>query len=78
MELEIIIKVLAEASRLTPREIQVLTGIAEGKNLKQIALSLGRSPKTVESHKSNLMRKLEIYSVAELTKYAIKVGLTNL
>jgi DNA-binding NarL/FixJ family response regulator len=64
--------------RLTDREREVLQGIAEGKGTKEIAAELHISAKTIETHRQHLMDKLEIYSVAELTKFAIREGLTTL
>lgn len=64
--------------RLTPRERQVLQMVAEGMNAKEIAAELGISDKTVHAFRGQLMRKLDISSVAELTKYAIRHGLTSL
>ena len=64
--------------RLTPREREVLQLIAEGRKTTQIASLLGVSVKTVESHRKNIMRKLDLHSVAELTKYALREGLTTL
>jgi DNA-binding NarL/FixJ family response regulator len=64
--------------RLTDRERQVLQMIAEGKGTKEIAADLSLSAKTVETHRQHLMDKLEMYTVAELTKYAIREGLTSL
>jgi len=63
---------------LSPREREVLQLVAEGKNTKQIARQLSRSPKTVEMHRRHLMQKLDLYSISELTKYAIRKGLTSL
>ncbi len=63
---------------LTDREREVLQMIAEGKSTKQIALNLHISVKTVETHRRQIMNKLNIFSVAELTKYAIRKGLTAL
>lgn len=63
-------------STLTPREREVLQLIAEGKSTKITASLLQVSIKTIESHRQRIMGKLEIYSVAELTKYAISEGLT--
>lgn len=63
---------------LTPRECEVLQLIAEGHASRSIAEVLHISIKTVESHRSQVMRKLGLQSVAELTKYAIRTGLTNL
>jgi two-component system response regulator NreC len=64
-------------SSLTIREREVLQHIADGKTTKEIASQLGLSPKTVETHRQNIMDKLEIYSTAELVKYAIREGLTT-
>ena len=63
-------------SVLTRREREVLQLLAEGKTTKQAALRLYISPKTVEVHRLNLMNKLNMDSIAELTKYAIQEGLT--
>lgn len=65
-------------SILTAREREVLQLMAEGKTTNQIAESLCISVKTVEAHRKQLMTKLDIHSVAELTKYAIRQGLTTL
>jgi len=61
---------------LSDRERQVLQLLAEGKTTKQIARTLHISPKTVEGHRTKIMNKLDIDSVANLTKYAIREGLT--
>ena len=61
---------------LTFREREVLQLIAEGKTTKNIALMLEVSPKTVEAHRANIMSKLGLYSVAELTRYAIEENIT--
>ena len=68
----------ANPPRLTARERQVLQLVAEGKKSQQIADLFGVSKKTVGSHRQNLMKKIGRYSVAELTKYAIKEGITSL
>jgi DNA-binding NarL/FixJ family response regulator len=60
----------------SPRERQVLQLLAEGRNSQRIAESLHISIKTVETHRAQLMAKLKVRSVAELTKYAIREGLT--
>ena len=65
-------------SVLTHREREVLQMLAEGKSTKEIAASLNVSVKTVETHRQQIMDKLKIRSVAELTKYAIREGLTSL
>ncbi len=63
---------------LSPREREVLQLIAEGSNTKEIAFKINVSVKTVESHRKNIMSKLGIFSVAELTKFAVREGLTTL
>ena len=60
---------------LTQRERQVLQLIAEGKSNKEISLELGMSVKTVETHRRNLMAKLNIHETASLVRHAIKIGL---
>ena len=67
----------SRSSTLSLREREVLQLISEGKNTKEIAFSLNLSGKTVEAHRRRIMEKLHIYSVAELTKYAIREGLTS-
>ena len=64
--------------KLTPREREVLQLMAEGFATKEIATRLHVSVKTVETHRRQLMEKLQLYSVAEVTKYAIREGLTSL
>jgi DNA-binding NarL/FixJ family response regulator len=63
---------------LSAREREVLQLLAAGKATKEIAAELHLSVKTVESHRKQIMDKLEIHSVAELTKYAIREGLSSL
>jgi two-component system, NarL family, response regulator NreC len=67
-----------QAEHLTKRELQVLQLIAEGKSTKDIAARLELSVKTVETHRKQIMDKLEIRSIAGLTKYCIREGLTSL
>jgi len=62
---------------LTTREREVLQLMAEGNTTKQIALKLHISPKTVEAHRRNIVEKVGIDNVAQLTKYAIQEGLTE-
>ena len=62
---------------LSPREREVLQLLAEGKTSSQIGESLHISVKTVETHRQQIMVKLKIKTVAELTKYAIREGLTS-
>jgi DNA-binding NarL/FixJ family response regulator len=65
-------------SILTPRQRQVLQLLSEGKTTRQIASHLQVSVKTVETYRQQIMDKLDIHSIAELTKYAIREGLTSL
>lgn len=67
-----------ESGRISLREREILQLIAEGKSTKEIAYQLELSVKTVETHRTNIMKKLDLFSVAELTKYAIRQGLTTL
>jgi len=60
---------------LTSREREILQRIAEGQTTKEIAADLELSVKTVESHRINLMRKLDIHETATLVRYAIRRGL---
>ena len=62
---------------LTSREREIVQRIAEGQTTKEIASALGLSVKTVESHRSSLMRKLDIHETATLVRYAIRRGLTT-
>lgn len=68
----------AKNSGISGREREVLQLLAEGKNTKEIAYLLEISTKTVETHRKQIMRKLRLHSVAELTKYAVREGLTSL
>jgi len=63
---------------LSDREREVLQLMSEGNSTKQVALKLHISTKTVETHRRQIMSKLDIHTVAELTKYAIRKGLTSL
>jgi DNA-binding NarL/FixJ family response regulator len=65
------------AAALTSRQREVLQLLAEGMNTKRIAARLHLSVKTVETHRAQIMKKLDCQSVAELTKYAIREGLTT-
>jgi len=65
-------------SVLSNREREVLQLMAEGRSTNQIAECLHVSVKTVETHRQQMMQKLKMHSVAELTKYAIREGLTTL
>lgn len=65
-------------SKLTAREREVLQLIAEGKKTREIAADLFVSVKTVETHRQQIMNKLDIHSIAGLTKFAIREGITCL
>lgn len=64
--------------QLTPRQREVLQMMAEGHPTKEIAATLHLSTKTIEAHRQNIMEKLKLRNVAELTKFAIREGLTSL
>lgn len=66
------------AERLSLRQTEVLQLIAEGKSMKQIALGLGISVKTVETHRAALINRIGIRDVAGLVRYAVKIGLVDL
>lgn len=59
-------------ARLTSREREIVQLLAEGKSSKEVASSLGISVKTAETHRANIMRKLELHSVSELVRYAVR------
>jgi len=61
--------------RLTPREREVVQLLAEGKTSKEVAVALDLSVKTAETHRTNIMRKLDLHSVADLTLYAVRNGI---
>ena len=63
---------------LTPREREVIQLVAEGKTTKEIASALSLSVKTAETHRTNLMRKLDLHSVADLTLYAVRNGIVQI
>lgn len=68
---------MTDPNRLTMRQREILQLVAEGLTLKEIASTLGLSPKTVEYHKSKLMEQLSLHTTAELTKFALTHGLTS-
>ncbi|HYG74922.1 MAG TPA: response regulator transcription factor [Planctomycetota bacterium] len=68
----------AVSTKLTPREREVIQLIAEGESTKEIAARLHVSVKTIETHRSQIMHKLGMHSIAQLTKFAIREGLTSL
>lgn len=63
--------------QLTPRQREILQSVAEGKNTKEIAYLLGISVKTVETHRLQLMGRLDIHDVPGLVRYAIRSGLVS-
>lgn len=58
--------------RLTPREREIVQLLAEGKSNKEVGTSLGISTKTAETHRTNIMRKLDLHSISDLVRYAIR------
>ncbi len=62
---------------LTTREREVIQLLAEGKTSKEVAVTLNLSVKTAETHRTNLMRKLSLHSVADLTRYAVRNGIVQ-
>jgi len=66
------------AAVLSPKEREVLQLMAEGNSTKKIAADLNLSVKTIETHRQQIMEKLDLHSVAELTKFAVREGLTSL
>jgi DNA-binding NarL/FixJ family response regulator len=65
-------------SSLTPKEREILQLITEGRSSREIADALVISAKTVDNHRQRIMEKLDLHTVAELTKYAIREGITSL
>jgi DNA-binding NarL/FixJ family response regulator len=61
--------------RLTPRQREVVQLLAEGETSKRVAVRLGISPKTAETHRANIMRRLEYHSLGELVRYAVRNNL---
>ena len=66
-----------EPTPLTPREVEVLQLIAEGRTMQEIARTLAISQKTVETHRYRLMDRLNIHRVAGLVRYAVRIGLVQ-
>jgi DNA-binding NarL/FixJ family response regulator len=62
----------AVGPRLTRREREIVALLAEGNTSKEVATTLGISPKTAETHRTNIMRKLDLHSVSELVRYAVR------
>ncbi len=65
-------------AQLTTKEREVLQLIAEGNTSKEISSHLNIATKTVDSHRINIMNKLDLHNIAELTKFAIRYGITDL
>lgn len=63
---------------LTPREREVIQLVAEGKTTKEVATALSLSVKTAETHRTNLMRKLDLHSIADLSLYAVRNGIVQI
>ena len=63
---------------LTPREREVVQLLAEGSSTKEVAVALGLSVKTAETHRSNIMRKLQFHSVSDLVLYAVRNNIVQL
>jgi DNA-binding NarL/FixJ family response regulator len=64
--------------KLTERQVQVLRMVAEGHRTRDIAITLGLSVKTVESHRGEIMKRLRVHDVVSLVRYALRVGLIPL
>jgi DNA-binding NarL/FixJ family response regulator len=64
-------------NRLTPREREIVQLLAEGKSSKEVAVALGLSVKTAETHRSNIMRKLDLHSVSDLVLYAVRNNIVH-
>jgi DNA-binding CsgD family transcriptional regulator len=64
--------------KMTPRERQVVQLVADAQSTKQIALQLGIGAKTVEAHRTHIMKKLGVHSASELVRYAISKGIVDL
>lgn len=68
----------AHAARLGPRELDVLKLVAKGFTSVQIAKELNIAPSTADAHRRNIMRKLDLHSIADLTRYAIRNGIASI
>jgi DNA-binding CsgD family transcriptional regulator len=62
-------------AKLSPRQVEVLTMVAEGRRTREIAVGRGLSPKTVESHRSAMMKRLGLHDLSALVRYAVRMGL---
>ena len=77
MKLLLRLKVLKNNKKLSDREIDVLKALATGQSNKEIAKQLGLSPKTIDSHRTSLLRKMNVTSTAALLVKAIRIGLLD-
>ena len=68
---------LPQRNRLTTREREIVQLLAEGKSSKEVAVALGLSVKTAETHRSNIMRKLQLHSVSDLVLYAVRNNIVH-
>jgi DNA-binding NarL/FixJ family response regulator len=73
---QLIARDTSPAARLSAKEREVLQMLAEGQRTKQIAATLSLSTKTIETYRQQVMEKLDLHSIAELTKFAVREGLT--
>lgn len=71
-------QVSAQLTRLSVRERQVLTALASGQSVQEVAHQFCRSPKTINNQRTSVLRKLELRNTAELTRFAIRSGLVSL
>jgi DNA-binding NarL/FixJ family response regulator len=62
----------ATNDRLTPRQREIIQLLAEGQSSKEIAMTLGLSVKTAETHRTNIMRRLNCHSISEIVRYAVR------
>ena len=67
----------AAAAHVTPREREILQHVANGRTTKEIAAELGISVKTVEAHRTNIMRKLSMRSMSDMVRYAVRSGIVQ-
>ncbi len=65
-------------NRLTPREREIVQLLAEGKSSKEVAVTLGLSVKTAETHRSHIMRKLGLHSISDLVLYAVRNNIVHI
>lgn len=72
-----VLKPISEDVELTDREREILQLVAEGHSTKEISAILNLSAKTVDNHRGNIMKKLDIHDIASLTRYAIKMGIIS-